>query len=259
MLIFFLPNLHFWSSSFGKGALIFCGLGLFFFGLNKPLARIWALILGGFVIYMIRPHIFFVVVVAMAIGYTFSTRGVAIIYRILVVALSVVFIYYIYEDVLRITGLEDESIFDPDFSLRASRLTRATSGIDITNYSLAEKMFAFWFRPLFFDAPGVLGLIISFENGFYLLVFGYLLQPRSIGYLFRADAITKTCFLTFIGISLALAQISGNLGLAMRQKSQVMILMLFAILKLLDEQKIGAYRRKLQKARLTRSLKIAST
>lgn len=33
-LFFLLPNLHFWSASFGKGALIFCGLGLFFYGIS---------------------------------------------------------------------------------------------------------------------------------------------------------------------------------------------------------------------------------
>jgi hypothetical protein len=235
-LIFFLPNLHFWSSSFGKGSIIFCGFGLFFFALNKPLPRLWALLTGGYIIYMVRPHIFFVILIAIGLGYTFSTKGVSPIYRILILAAAVFILYYIYEDILKITGLEDDSLFESDFSERADRLTKATSGIDIANYSLPEKMFAFWFRPLFFDAPGLLGIIVSFENVFYLIVFAYLLQPKAIGYLFRADALTKTCFLTFLGVSFALAQISGNLGLAMRQKSQVMILMLFVILKFMDEQ-----------------------
>ena len=145
---------------------------------------------------------------------------------------------YIYDDIIKITGLEDESIFDAGFSARADRLTAATSGIDIANYNIAEKMFAFWFRPLFFDAPGMLGVIVSFENLFYLFVFASLFHPKAIAFLLKADPVTKTCFITFIGVSIALAQISGNLGLAMRQKSQVMILMMFVILKFMDEQKI---------------------
>jgi hypothetical protein len=196
---------------------------------------------------MVRPHIFFVILIAIGLGYTFSTKGVSPIYRILILAAAAFILYYIYEDILKITGLEDDSLFESDFSERANRLTNATSGIDIASYSLPEKMFAFWFRPLFFDAPGLLGIIVSFENVFYLLVFAYLLQPKAIGYLFRADALTKTCLLTFLGVSFALAQISGNLGLAMRQKSQVMILMLFVILKFLDEQKILQVRSKLSR------------
>jgi hypothetical protein len=237
-LIFFLPNLHFWSSSFGKGSLIFFGFGLFFFAINNPGPRLWALLIGGYVIYMIRPHIFFVILIAIGLSYTFSTKGVSVIYRVLILSASVIILSYIYQDILSITGLDDESILESDFSERADRLTKATSGIDIANYSLPEKMFAFWFRPLFFDAPGMLGLVVSFENLFYLFAFGYLLQPKAISFLFRGDAITKTCLLTFLGVSLALAQISGNLGLAMRQKSQVMILMMFVILKFMDEQKM---------------------
>jgi hypothetical protein len=242
-LIFFLPNLHFWSTSFGKGSIIFCGFGLFFFALNKPLPRLWALLVGGYLIYMVRPHILFVILIAIALSYTFSTKGVSPVYRVLMLVVAVVILNYIYQDILSLTGLDDETLFEDNFSERADRLTRATSGIDIANYSFPEKMFAFWFRPLFFDAPGFLGIIVSFENLFYLFIFGYLLQPKAIGYLFRADAITKTCLLTFLGVSVALAQISGNLGLAMRQKSQVMILMLFVILKYMNDQRLVELKR----------------
>ena len=156
---------------------------------------------------------------------------------------------------MNITGLDDESFFDSDISGRATRLTNATSGIDITNYSIPEKMFAFWFRPLFFDAPGVLGLIVSFENLFYLMAFAYLLQPKAIAYVLKGEAIVKTCLLTFLGVSFALAQISGNLGLAMRQKSQVMILMMFVILKFLDEQKLLQLRNVIARKKMQTRLK----
>jgi hypothetical protein len=241
-LLLFLPNLHFWSSSLGKGSLIFLGFGLFFFSLKEPGPRFWAIMLGGWIIFQIRPHIFFVILLAVAISYTFSTKGVAIGYRIAILGIAAFLLLYIYEDIIQITGLEDESISDPSISHRARELSKATSGIDITNYSIPEKLFAFLFRPLFFDAPGALGIIVSFENVFYLFFFAKLILPSGIRFLFRADAIVKTCFLTFVGVSFALAQISGNLGLAMRQKSQVMILMMFVILKSIDEQKIQQMR-----------------
>jgi hypothetical protein len=254
VVIFLLPNLHFWSSSFGKGSLIFCGFGLFFYAINKPLPRVWALLLGGYIIYMIRPHIFFVILIGLTLGYTFSAKGASTALRVLVLMAGVALLIYIYDDIIKITGLEDESILDAGFSSRAERLTAATSGIDIANYNFAQKMFAFWFRPLFFDAPGILGMIVSFENLFYLLVFASLFHPKTIAFIIKADPITKACFITFMGVSIALAQISGNLGLAMRQKSQVMILMMFVILKFMDEQKIVnlqriAYRKRVMQQR----------
>jgi hypothetical protein len=238
LLLLFLPNPHFWSSSLGKGSLIFFGFGLFFFAINKPGPRLWALLIGGWIIFQIRPHIFYVIVIAVVLGYTFSTKGVAIGYRVVILLAAGFLLFYIYEDILQLTGLDDDSIMDPLISHRASELSKATSGIDITNYSILEKLFAFWFRPLFFDAPGILGYIVSFENLFYLIFFARLLRPSGFRFLWASDAITKTSFLTFIGVSFALAQISGNLGLALRQKSQVMILMLFVILKFMDEQRI---------------------
>jgi len=252
-LLFLLPNLHFWSSSLGKGSLIFFGFGLFFYSLNKPGARFLTILLGGWIIFQIRPHIFYVILVAIALGYTFSTKGVALGYRFVILILAAFVLYYINEDILKFTGLEDESIMDPLISHRASELSKATSGIDINAYSIPEKLFAFWFRPLFFDAPGILGLIVSFENLFYMVFFVRLLTPNGIRYLATADAITKTCILTFLGVSFALAQISGNLGLAMRQKSQVMILMLFVILKLMDEQRIARIKNKMARSKFDKS------
>jgi hypothetical protein len=237
-ILFLLPNLHFWSSSLGKGSLIFFGFGLFFYSLMYPARRIWAIVLGGLIIYMIRPHIFLVIMIAIGVSYTFSTRGVAIGYRIAILVGAVVAMAFVYQDVLQMTGLEDESISDPLISHRARELSKATSGIDLVNYSIPEKLFAFWFRPLFFDAPGMLGYIVSFENVFYLVFFAKLIRPSGFKYVWSGDAMVKTCLLTFLGVSFALEQISGNLGLAMRQKSQVMILMLFVILKFMDEQKV---------------------
>jgi hypothetical protein len=83
---------------------------------------------------------------------------------------------------------------------------------------------------------------VSFENLFYLIFFARLITPSGLKFLWSGDAIAKTCLLTFLGVSFALAQISGNLGLAMRQKSQVMILMLFVILKFMDEKKVAQLR-----------------
>ncbi len=250
-MLFLLPNLHFWSSSLGKGSLIFLGFGLFFFALKRTGPRLWALLLGGWIIFQIRPHIFYVVLIGAALGYTFSTRGVVIGYRILILFAAVFLLYYIYEDIILLTGLQEDSLMDPLISHRASELSKATSGIDITNYNVFEKLFAFWFRPLFLDAPGILGYIVSFENLFYLLFFARLIRPSGIKFILTADAIVKTSLLTFLGVSFALAQISGNLGLAMRQKSQVMILMLFVILKYIDQQQTVRVRQRFFQSKRT--------
>jgi hypothetical protein len=240
-LIFFLPNLHFWSSSFGKGSVIFLGLGLYFFGISKIKMRWFAILIGGVIIYHVRPHIMLVVLLSSLIGFLFSQRAVGVVWRVFFVMAAAVAFFFIYQDVLNLVGIdEDQPIAQGlDLSHRATELTHATSGVDITSYSLPLQVLTFLYRPLFFDAPGILGIIVSFENVFYLLLtLQFFSSLQSVAFILRASALAKSAFLSFLTVTVALAQISGNLGIAMRQKSQVMILFLFVVMCYLDERKL---------------------
>jgi len=248
-IVLFLPNLHFWSGSFGKGSIIFLGFGLFFYSLNKINERWLAGVIGAIIIYHVRPHILFVVMLASAWGFIFSTKGISWALRFLVILVSIGAFWYIKEDVLALTGISEDEIFQDSTTLshRAFELSKSGSGVDLTNYSFVMKVFTFWFRPLFVDAPGMLGIFVSFENLFYLVIFSKLLRWDFISFFKQSDHVVKASVLTFLGVSFALAQVSGNLGIAMRQKSQVMILMMFVILKFLDEQRYWEDLRKEQR------------
>jgi hypothetical protein len=243
-ITFFLPNLHFWSGSFGKGAVIFLGLGLFFYGVSKIKERVVALVIAGVIIYHVRPHIMLVVLVSTAIGFVFSTKGVKPVWRWTFLTGAIVAFFFIYRDVLTQVGIDEGEVLTQsfDFTHRASELGKATSGIDISNYSLPMQVFTFLYRPLFFDAPGMLGIAVSFENVFYLvvtlMVFGKL---RGWKYLLTSGPLVKGAILSFLTVSIALAQVSGNLGLAMRQKSQVTILLMFVVISFMDSQKYQAW------------------
>jgi hypothetical protein len=243
-LTFFLPNLHFWSASFGKGSLIFLGIGLYFFGLSKIKNRIPALVIGAVIIYMVRPHILLVMLVSSVMGFMFSSRGVPISLKIGFLAVASVAFFFIYQDVLSLVGIDEQEFISQglDLTHRASELSKAASGIDISQYNLFFQVFTFLYRPLFFDAPGILGLIVSFENVFYLLITLKILSFRGLKFLWNADNFVKTAFFSLLSVSIALAQISGNLGLAMRQKSQIMILLLFIVMKYMDESKVASLR-----------------
>jgi hypothetical protein len=243
-LTFFLPNLHFWSSSFGKGSIIFLGLGLYFFGISNVRKRLLAIAIGGLIIYHVRPHIMLVLLVSSAAGFIFSSRGVSVTWRVLFLLGASVAFFFIYRDVLSMVGIDEEQFITQglDMSQRAKELTKASSGVDITQYSLPMQVFTFLYRPLFVDAPGVLGIIVSFENVFYVAVtLKILTSLRGIKFLFTGDFLAKSAFLSFLTVSVALAQIAGNLGLAMRQKSQVMILLLFVVLSYLEAEKRKAF------------------
>lgn len=257
-LIFFLPNLHFWSSSFGKGSVIFMAIGLFFYGISKIRTRWPAILIGGIIIYHVRPHIMLVMLISSAIGFVFTTKGISLPLRVaFLLGVSVAF-YFIYSDVLAMVGIDEGEFVSQglDLSGRARELTKSTSGVDINSYSLPMKIFTFLYRPLFFDAPGILGLIVSFENVFYLLITLKIFNWKGLRFLITSNFLVKTAFFSFLTVTIALAQIAGNLGLAMRQKSQVMILFLFVIISFLDKQKLMAYQhlvwQRMRKTKLAR-------
>ena len=146
---------------------------------------------------------------------------------------------FIYKDVLNMVGLETDTVLTEGLNMsnRAAELSKATSGLDITTMSLPMQVFTFLFRPLFFDAPGMLGIIVSFENVFLLFITLIFLFKGGILYIIKGDFAVKTAFFSFITVSIALAQISGNLGIAIRQKSQIMMLFLFIIIQMYDDKK----------------------
>jgi hypothetical protein len=241
ILIFFLPNFHFWTGSLGKGSLIFLGIALFFFGVSHVGKRWLLCILGGVLVYHVRPHIMLVILVSYAIAFVFTSRQTSSAVRVLFLIGSVTAFFFIYQDVLTLVGIDEDLFITQglDLTHRASELSKATSGVNITDYSLPFQVFTFLYRPLFFDAPGILGLFVSFENIFYLLITFKLVSSWN-GWRFMAlsNFLVKGALLSFLSISLALAQISGNLGLAIRQKSQVMMLLMFVTVSFLDQQKM---------------------
>jgi len=254
-LFFLLPNLHFWSGSFGKGSFIFLGIGLLFYGLNNIKKRYWVLLVGALITYHIRPHILLVILASSLIGFTFSTKGLGYSVKFMMIAVATIALGFIYQDVLKMVGLETDTLFTEGLNMdhRASELAKATSGLDITTMSLPEQVFTFLFRPVFFDAPGMLGIIVSFENVFLLGITLAFVFKGGIAYIIKGDFAVKTAFFSFITVSIALAQISGNLGIAIRQKSQVMILFLFVIIQMYDDKKKEAFRARMRKVRRQRA------
>lgn len=260
-IIFFLPNFHFWSASFGKGPVSFLGIALFFFGLSKIQTRWLAICIGSLIIYHVRPHVMLVVLISSAIGFMFTTKGVSTTLRVTFLTGVAIAFYFIYRDVLAMVGIDEEEFMTQGLNLthRATELTKASSGVDIMSYSLPMQLFTFLYRPLFFDAPGALGLIVSFENVFYVLMTLKLFSLKGIRFLISGNFMVKTALFSFFTVAVALAQISGNLGLAIRQKSQVMILFLFVILAFMDSEKIKGYRaamvQRIRRARLGKNNK----
>jgi hypothetical protein len=230
-IVFLLPNLHFWSSSIGKGSVILLGMALFVFGLSRFNKRGLILITGLTIVFFVRPHIFLAIVVGVMLGILLTNFGIKSYIRwgIFIAALAVFFLTS--SSVLNFVGTDSYNVLDNSMlAQRAAELSKAKSGVNLAEYNIFLKLFTFWFRPLFIDAPGVIGLIVSFENLFYLFVF-FLVIREAIVEWGNFNGWYRIMLFIFILGSIMLSQVTANLGIAMRQKAQLMPLLFIVFCK----------------------------
>lgn len=221
-LLFLLPNLHFWTSSIGKGSVVSLGLGMFAFGLSRFNHRFFSILIGSSLIYMIRPHIFFALITSLVFGLLITRSGIKPFFKWVLTIIGCVVFVYISGSVLNFTDSDSLDVTtSSSISHRASQLSGANSGVDIQNYNLFFKLFTFWFRPLFFDGLGLMGFICSFENLLCLVLFVITIREAFKSWSNWNGLFRIFVFAFFIG-SFILCQVTGNLGIAMRQKVQFM-------------------------------------
>jgi hypothetical protein len=240
LILLFLPNMHFWTASLGKGSLIFMGIGLFAYAMRFPQQRLFALVLGSVTVYMIRPHMFMFLGLGAVLGYFTGREKVPVYQKVLVYLAFAGGIIVMSDQILAMANINEEDVVGSfqDFSqVQAGRLSSAGSGVDITSYPLPLKLFTFWFRPLFVDAPGALGLFVSFENLLYVILAYKLVDKDFIPFLKKSTSLVKMSLVIFITSSIALSFVMSNLGIAMRQKSMVMYFLFFVIISFLEFKK----------------------
>jgi hypothetical protein len=246
-LVIFLPNMHYWTASLGKGSIIFLGLGMAMYGLSRLNSRKLSLLTGLLIVYHVRPHVFFLMGLGILAGLVTGRQKVPFYQKLAVVAGVAIAVFLLYDDVMSFANLDSDNLlasFDELSDHRAVELAKAGSGLDISNYPLLFKLFTFWFRPLFFDAPGPIGIIVSFENLFYLLLAARLFQGGFFRFLAKSSALAKTSVVVFLAISFALSGTLSNLGIIIRQKSMVMYFFLFVVILFLDYKKARSANRK---------------
>ena len=241
-VLLFLPNMHFWTSSLGKGSVIFLGIMMFVYALKVPKKRWLTLLVGSLIIYHVRPHVFMFMVVGAGLGFMSGNKKISTAKKIGAFIVMIGLLIVIQDKVLSVVNLDGSEDVVNDFqdftTTRSEGLSEdAGSGVDMASYPLPIKLFTFWFRPLFLDAPGVLGLIVSAENLLYLLITFKILKKDFISFIKKSGPLVKMSFVVFLMTSLAMTFVMSNLGIIMRQKSMVMYFLFFVVYYYLAEKK----------------------
>ena len=240
-LLLFLPNMHFWTVSLAKGAPIFLGIMMFTYAIAKPKNRLFLLVLSSIIIFHIRPHVFMFVAVGAVLGYMSGKEKIPIGRKIFIFVSLVSVLILAKDQILAVVNLQNSDNLVSDLEQftekRSGDLSEAGSGVDMSSYPLPLKLFTFWFRPLFFDAPSFFGIIISFENLLYLFLVLKIVKKDFIKFIRKSPSMVKMSFVIFLMASLAMTFVMSNLGIIMRQKQMVMYFLFFVIYYYLAQKK----------------------
>ncbi|MCD9853808.1 hypothetical protein LUD75_03785 [Epilithonimonas sp. JDS] len=221
-LIFFLPNLNFWSAGVGKDTLLFLCIGMFVYGLMKPFQRIPLLAFAVLMSMAVRPHITLFLMVGFGLAYILGGK-VSPFQRFLFSAVMIGIGIAILPSVMQFAKIEEASAegFDKFATSKAAVLSRGTTGsaIDISSYPFPLKVITFWFRPLFFDARNINGLIASAENLILLIIFIKAMRSNPLRAFKAAPFVVKGLVFFVIVGTLAFSQSLGNLGIMIRMRN----------------------------------------
>ena len=237
----FLPGFSFWSTAIGKDSIAFFSVGLICWAAASPYRRFLAILIGIVALVAVRPHMAGFLMIALALAFSLIREG-SLQLKLLISSLVLPTAAAIGVISLSYIGLEELDGLTEYVDQRQSYNTEGGSSIDIANASVPMRMFMFVFRPLFFDAGGGLGLIVSFENLVLLgLLFGTL-----VGVIKRDSSLTRfqrVFFLIYVAVSwLALANITANMGIAIRQKTMFTPMLLMLMLSYLPNTRLIPHR-----------------
>jgi hypothetical protein len=231
--IFFLPNLHFWSSGVGKDSLLFFSIALFVYSIQHVKKRSIGLIISTLISILIRPHITLLLITAFGISYVIDGR-LKVYQKVFIFAFFIFGFISIFDYVLKFIQLDsfESSAIQEYAATKASLLNQHNtgSGIDISNYPYPLKVFTFLYRPLFFDANGILALISSFENILLLILTFAVFLKKPFSLIRKSNFLIKGMLIYVVIGVLAFSLILGNLGIMLRQKN--MFIPIFIILGL---------------------------
>lgn len=221
-LLFFLPNLHFWSCAVGKDTLLFFCIAIFTYGLMQPFKRMPMIIFGLLLAYFIRPHMTLFMLLGFGVAY-FSGQNISVLRRILFFGLMIGIAIAILPMVMQFARIEEASLesFDKFSETKAALLSKASAGsaVDISSYPFPLKVFTFLFRPLFFDINGIPSVLASFEN-LLLLVLSYtVLRNKPVQTFKNAPFVIQGMIYFLIIGTLAFSQSLGNVGIMIRMRN----------------------------------------
>lgn len=244
-LVFLLPNLHYWTASLGKEALLFWGIASVFYALATHRYTSFSFIAGSLLVLIVRPHVAMLLFTAIFLVLFFQ-KNYSLKRRLILLSISLIVLLVIVYMAFQLSGIRYFNWHRIQYFNEFSILSFKHSGsyVPMLDYNYCYKLFSFHFRPLFFDANNVSMMLASLENVvmFLLFVLALLVILRYYSQLVFPSWMKITFWFTLL-VTIIYVERYANLGIFMRTKVMFQPFLLIALLHIIS-QGISPYKSK---------------
>lgn len=223
--LLFMPSLHYWTSAIGKDSLFFFAICISLWAAMQYKRRWLALAMGILLMLAIRPHIAAIAVAAFAVTVIIdrNTRLVVKLPLFVASAAGTVFAIAAVWSAFRVDLISIDTVSDV-LASREALATSESAGRSAVTGGFVIRLLSLLLRPLFFDANGALGLIVSMENLLLLVILALMVaRLRTIIALAKGVAFVRYALVSTVVITLALSIGYYNVGLGIRQKATMIL------------------------------------
>ena len=220
-ILILMPGMYFWTSAIGKDAPLFFACSLAVWS-TLSISRRWIWFgLAIAVMLPFRPHMALIGIGSLGLA-LLAGRGVSLALRVALGGLTLIVGVFLFGTVQSAMQVDISSIGSVASYLEQQSTTAANSTDSNTALAAASyplKLLSLLYRPFFFDAGGVFGLIASVQNVFMLFATFMLMRNLRVwGAMFR-DSLPIRFATIFLGtVILLLSFMYYNVGLGLRQR-----------------------------------------
>jgi hypothetical protein len=218
--LLFLPSVNFWTSAIGKDAPMFFALSLSVWSMLNLKKRFVSFCVSLGIMVMFRAHVALMAATALAVA-SFFDRSSSLGRRVGLLTIAAAGMFLAIGPVQQTLDVDVTSITSVSNFIDEKNAMYASVGgtTSIGSAPFIVCLVSLLFRPFFFDAHGILGIIASLENVGVVLVFIYVVVHwRDLALLARRIIFIRFVLAFAFVLLLSLSIVYYNVGLGLRER-----------------------------------------
>jgi len=230
-ILLLLPSVHFWTSFFGKEALIFPLMIFLLYSVKEKKYKNPVLYIALLLILFIRPYLFFLILGGF--GLALITEKINLKSKLLIL-FSTILIGFLTLPILikflKITSIN--SFIDNYGGVAKYASENGASSINLLESNYFERIFLVLFRPAFYEVKNIYQGVISLENIFVFIIIIIICFSFKKVKIKEIYLDVKFVLLSAVFVILFLSIYMYNFGLASRMRVMFIPYLIYGLLKL---------------------------